>query len=169
MGNLELDNQMKEQAVKFGDFERSYEGEIQHLEGEWNTAATTREGAERASPGTEGRWLKSGYDGWEWWENCSGAWGGQYEAEPERTNLGGKNPSHGDCRWISFISTLCMCFMTFLLYIFKPESTVAGSFWKRMISLHTPVPRVSLPFLSIPGEAFKCKAAHRLTFPRRLW
>lgn len=55
MGNLELDNQIKEQAVKFGDFERSYEGEIQHLEGEWNTAATTREGAKRASPGTEGR------------------------------------------------------------------------------------------------------------------
>lgn len=110
MGNLELDNQIKEQAVKFGDFERSYEGEIQHLEGEWNTAATTREGAKRASPGTEGRWLKSGYDGWKWWENCSGAWGGQYEAKPERTNLGGKNPSHGDCRWISFISTLSMYF-----------------------------------------------------------
>lgn len=63
MGNLELDNQMKEQTVKCGDFQRSYEREGHHLEGEWNPAATTREDSERESPGIEGRWLQSGYDG----------------------------------------------------------------------------------------------------------
>lgn len=43
MGSQQLDNQMKEQAVKCEDFERSYEREIQHLEAEWIAPATTRE------------------------------------------------------------------------------------------------------------------------------
>lgn len=60
MGNQQLDNQMKEQAVKCEDFERSYEREIQHLEAEWNTPATTREDFERENPGAKGKESKSG-------------------------------------------------------------------------------------------------------------
>lgn len=69
MGNQQLDNQMKEPAVKCEDFERSYEGEIQHLEAEWNTPAITREDFERENPGAQGKEFKSGYTIWERWEN----------------------------------------------------------------------------------------------------
>lgn len=62
MGNQQLDNQMKEQAVKCEDFERSYEREIQHLEAEWNTPAIARKDFERENPGAQGKELKSSYN-----------------------------------------------------------------------------------------------------------
>lgn len=59
MGNQQLDNRMKEHAVECEDFKRSYESEIQHLEAEWNTPATTREDFQRENPGAKGKELKS--------------------------------------------------------------------------------------------------------------